>query len=348
LTAEGGNGEAALPMEKKSMAFRTLLAWLLASLLLAWQGPAAAAPVALHRGVNVLGYDPIWTDPSRARFKQIYFRKIRDAGFEFVRVNLQAFRHMKPSGALDESWLKRLDWVVDNATAAHLSVIVDEHDFNFCSEDPDTCRIALGNFWKQVAPRYRNAPPTVLFELLNEPHAKLDAEHWNALLAEMLAIVRRTNPTRTVVIGPTQWNSLDQLPALRLPEGDRNILVTFHYYEPFRFTHQGASWTDMVTVHGISWGNEADHARLAADFAKVAGWSKQTRRPVLLGEFGAYDKSGTPIALRAAYTNAVAREAERNGFAWAYWQFDSDFVLYDVTKDQWVRPILDALIPPAR
>ena len=89
---------------------------------------ANAAPASLHRGVNVLGYDPIWTDPSRARFKQSYFKAIHDAGFDFIRVDLQAFRHMKPSGALDETWLKRLDWVVTNAAAAHLSVILDEHD----------------------------------------------------------------------------------------------------------------------------------------------------------------------------------------------------------------------------
>jgi endoglucanase len=206
----------------------------------------------------------------------------------------------------------------------------------------------LGNFWKQVAPRYRSAPPSVMFELLNEPHAKLDADHWNALLVDMLAIVRSTNPTRTIVIGPTQWNSLDKLDTLKLPEGDRNILVTFHYYEPFQFTHQGASWTDMVKVHGIGWGSDAERARLAGDFAKVASWAKANRRPVLLGEFGAYDKSGTPMELRTAYTAAVAREAEKSGFPWAYWQFDSDFIVYDVKTDQWVKPIRDALVPPAR
>lgn len=310
----------------------------------------AAAPQApaLHRGVNVLGYDPIWTDPTKARFKQTYFRTIRAGGFDFLRVNLQAFRHMKPSGELDDAWLKRLDWVVSNATAAGLSVILDEHDFEPCSKDPDMCQIALGNFWKQVAPRYRNAPPSVMFELLNEPHDKLDADRWNQLLVDMLAIVRRSNPTRTVVIGPTQWNSLDKLPTLKLPDNDRNILVTFHYYEPFRFTHQGASWAGQKDVHGVTWGSDADRARLAGDFAKVSAWSKASGRPVLLGEFGAYDKSGTPVELRAAYVNAVAREAERDGLPWAYWQFDSDFIVYDVTKDQWVKPILDALVPAGR
>ena len=310
--------------------------------------PAAAAPTALHRGVNILGYDPIWREPAKARFQARHFAQIRRGGFDFVRVNLQAFRYMDAQDRLSPAWLKRLDWVVEQAKAAGLSVILDEHDFEPCSADPAMCRVRLGAFWSQVAPRYRRAPATVSFELLNEPHGKLDAAAWNALLGEMLAIVRRTNPTRTVVVGPTQWNSLAELGSLELPANDRNILVTFHYYEPFRFTHQGASWAKLSDVSGVSWGSAEDRARLAADFDRVRAWSARTGRPVLLGEFGAYDKSGTPIALRAAYTAAVARAAEARGFPWAYWQFDSDFVVWDMKADGWVGPIKDALVPPSR
>jgi endoglucanase len=314
-------------------------------LLLVTASPSLAAPVSIHRGINVLGYDPIWSDPAKGRFQARHFQEIRKAGFDFIRINLQAFRHMDSADRLEARWLARLDWVVKNASDAGLAVILDEHDFNACSEDPQMCRKRLGAFWEQVAARYRSAPPSVMFELLNEPHAKLDAEAWNGLLVEMLAIVRRSNPTRTVVIGPTGWNNLGELPGLRLPEADRNILVTFHYYEPFRFTHQGASWTDMVNVRGIDWGSEADRARLAADFARVAAWSRAAGRPILLGEFGAYDRGGTPVALRATYDSAVAREAEKNGFGWAYWQFDSDFVAWDMARDRWIEPIRDALIP---
>jgi len=309
--------------------------------------PAAAAP-ALHRGVNILGYDPIWSDPAKGRFQARHFAEIRKGGFDFVRVNLQAFRHMDAQNRLAPAWLKRLDWIVDKAGAAGLSVILDEHDFEPCSADPAMCRVRLGAFWSQIAPRYRRAPASVMFELLNEPHGKLDAAGWNALLREMLAIVRRTNPTRTVVIGPTQWNSLAELGSLEVPANDRNILVTFHYYEPFRFTHQGASWAKLSDVHGVTWGSGEDVARLAADFDRVRDWSRRTGRPVLLGEFGAYDRSGTPIALRAAYTAAVARAAEARGFPWAYWQFDGDFIVWDMKANGWVGPIKDALIPPAR
>jgi endoglucanase len=66
-------------------------------------------------------------------------------------------------------------------------------------------------------------------------------------------------------------------------------------------------------------------------------------RPILLGEFGAYDKGD--MESRARYTAHAARTAESLGWAWAYWQFDSDFLLWDMQKDAWVAPILKALIP---
>jgi endoglucanase len=320
---------------------------------------AAAAPssstapppqqLELRRGVNVLGYDPIWTDPAKGRFQQSHFAEIRRGGFDFVRVNLHAFRHMDAKNRLKPAFLQRLDWIVENALAAGLSLILDEHDFNACADNVDICRKRLSAFWRQVAPRYKDAPPTVLFELLNEPHDKLDADTWNALYPEILAIVRQTNPTRRVIIGPTQWNSREKLDTLKLPANDRNIIATFHYYDPFPFTHQGASWVaEMKTVKGVTWGTEAERAQLAADFDKVAAWAKANNRQVLLGEFGAYDRSGTPTELRAAYTEAVAREAERHGFSWAYWQFDSDFILWNMAEKGWVEPIHKALIPEAR
>jgi endoglucanase len=312
--------------------------------------PAAGAGPAwrtarLHRGINVLGYDPPWSDPAKARFKARHFRIIRQGGFDFVRVVLQSFKHMDARDRLDPQWLATLDGVVSQATAAGLSVIIDEHDFDLCSEAPDACEPRLIAFWTQIGERYRNAPDTVLFELLNEPHAPLDNARWNAMLSRIIPVVRATNPRRTLVIGPSRWNNLEELPNLDLPREDRNILVTFHSYEPFRFTHQGAPWAkDMVGVKDVPF-TPADEARIKADYDKVGAWSKANDRPVLMGEFGAYEKSGTPMAARARYTATVRREAEAHGFPWAYWQFDSDFILYDIDRDRWVEPIRQALVP---
>jgi endoglucanase len=299
-----------------------------------------------RRGVNVLGYDPYWTDSTRRRFEWRHFTEIRKAGFDFVRLNLQAFRHMDAQDRLEPQWFAKLDDAIREAQNAGLGVILDEHDFNACSEDVELCRTRLSAFWRQVAPRYANSPRTVAFELLNVPHDKLNGDAWNRLLAELLPIVRQTNPTRIVVVGPTHWNSLADLPLLKLPD-DRNLLVTFHFYEPFHFTHQGATWAgeEVKGLHGVTWGSEADRRALSADFDKVTAWSNANRRPILLGEFGAYDKSGTPLDLRAAYVAAARKDAERHRFGWAYWQFEGDFVVWDMANQRWVEPIRKALLP---
>jgi endoglucanase len=299
-----------------------------------------------HRGVNVLGYDPYWTDATKRRFEWRHFAEIKKGGFDFVRVVLQAFKHMDAKDQLDPVWLAKLDDVVREAQKAGLGVIIDEHDFNPCSEDLNVCRTRLTAFWQQVAPRYASQPRGVAFEILNEPHEKLNGEPWNALFAEQLALVRQTNPTRIIVVGPTHWNSLNDLPEFKLPN-DPNLLVTFHYYEPFHFTHQGATWAgdEVKKLKGVTWGSEQDRAALRSDFDKVAAWSAANKRPILLGEFGAYDNSGTPLELRVAYIGAVRSEAERHGFGWAYWQFDSDFIVWDMKTQKWIEPIRKALIP---
>ena len=43
---------------------------------------------------------------------------------------------------------------------------------------------------------------------------------------------------------------------------------------------------------------------------------------------------------RARYTSSVARAAELRCWSWSHWQFDSDFILYDVRRDAGVEPIL--------
>lgn len=308
------------------------------------QDPAWQTAAHLHRGVNVLGYDPLWRNPAQARFQARHFTVIRDGGFDFVRIVLQSFDHMDAHNTLDPQWLATLDRLIDEATAAGLSVIVDEHDFDKCAEDAAACEARVTAFWRQVGSRYKDKPQSVLFELLNEPHGALDAAHWNALLARLIPIVRATNPDRMLVIGPTQWNSLTQLDTLRLPENDRNILVTVHYYEPFRFTHQGASWAgDVAKLHDVPL-TAADEQTIVSNFDTVAAWSKAHDRPVLLGEFGAYDGSGVPAVERARYTRDVRKAAESHGIPWAYWQFDSDFIVYDIDHDHWIEPIHEALI----
>jgi endoglucanase len=298
----------------------------------------------MGRGVNILGYDPIWRNFANARFKERHFQVIHDGGFQTVRVNLQAFGYMNAQNQFPQQWWTTLDWVIKNALANQLTVILDEHDFNLMASNAAANKPKLLAFWQQVAERYKDQPNAVVFEILNEPNGQLDAPAWNALHKECLALIRKTNPTRNVIIGPPLWNNVNELDHLELPPDDQHIIATVHYYLPMEFTHQGARWNAATAnLSGITWGTDKEKQAVEADFAKVQKWSQAHKRPILLGEFGAYDRGD--IDSRVKYTAHVARTAESLGWAWTYWQFDSDFIVWDMAKNDWNRPIWKALVP---
>lgn len=296
----------------------------------------------LGRGINILGYDPRWKSPEAARLQAEHFRLIREAGFQNVRINLFPFRYVASEvGDPDESlWYATLDWAVDQSLDNQLMPIIDFHNYSCPRADAKANKERFLAVWKRIAQRYRSTPPEVVFEILNEP-CTLSADTWNQLLVDALAVIRETNPTRTVIIGPTHWNEIARLKDLRLPPDDRNIIVTVHYYSPVPFTHQGLR---SEFPAGVSW-NDGDRERqaIARDFEEAQAWAQQQNRPIFLGEFGVYDKA--EMESRVRWTNCVRQEAERLGWSWAYWQFDPDFAAYDVPNHRWVEPVRDALIP---
>jgi len=304
----------------------------------------------LARGVNVIGYDPLWRDRSQARFREEFFSMIRQAGFQHVRINLHPFRDNpgadEKGAGLRPEYLDTLDWAVDQGLKAGLLVVLDFHEFTAIGKAPEKLKDRYMACWEVIAQRQKARPPEVLFELLNEPNSAMTPELWNQWAREALAIVRRTNPKRTVIIGPGQWNNIAALDKLELPADDPNIIVTVHYYSPFDFTHQGASWAGKADKVGIHWGTEEEQAAVRADFDRAQAWGEKHHRPIYLGEFGVYDKA--PQEDRVKWLNFVTREAERRGWSWAYWQFDGDFILYDIPKGQWVEHILKAIMPDGK
>jgi endoglucanase len=299
----------------------------------------------LGRGVNIIGYDSIWTSRAQGRFQEKHFRLIHEAGFNHVRINLHPFAYMSPAPELtiQPAWLETLDWAVENCLQNDLIPILDMHEFNALGEDPHGLREQFLSTWRQLASRYQFAPDSVIFELLNEPCKALTPELWNEYLKEPYQIVRESNPDRTLIIGPAWWNGFNHLDKLVLPAEDRNIIATVHYYHPMPFTHQGAAWTNFPDT-GVLWlGTAGEKQIILQDLEKVQAWARREDRPIYLGEFGAYDRA--EMDSRARYTAFMARQAEEFGWSWGYWQFDSDFILFDIGKDAWVDPLLKALIP---
>jgi endoglucanase len=278
--------------------------------------------------------------------KAEYFKAIKQAGFDSVRLPVKWSAHAQAGDPyqLDAKFAQRVDWAIDQALANKLNIVVNVHHYDGMDADPDKHLPRLVGLWTQIAARYKDRPPEVFFELYNEPHDKLTEAKWNAAIPEVLAAVRKTNPTRPVIIGPGQWNAIRALDKLELPEKDRNLILTVHFYDPFEFTHQGAPWAKGSDKwKGRKWtGADAEKAAITKQLDKAAAWAKAKDRPVYLGEFGAYQEAD--LESRALWTSFVAREAERRGFSWAYWEFCAGFGAYDAKTDTWRDALKTALL----
>jgi len=315
------------------------------------QPEPTATPVksfVLQRGVNM---GNMLEAPNEGQWgllvQEEYFDLIKEAGFDFVRLPVRWNTHaeLTDSYKIDPAFFLRVDQVVDWALERDLTVIVDFHHYEEMAWDPWGHKDRFLAIWQQVAEHYKEYPSSVLFELLNEPNEQLNASLWNKYSAEALRIVRETNPTRDVVIGPAQWNAYDWVSTLDVPD-DEHLIVTFHYYLPFQFTHQGAEWAGDEAQNwlGTTWdATEAERAEITRHFDSVAEWAARRNVRILLGEYGAY--STAPQNSRVRWTDFVTREAERHGFAWSYWEFAAGFGIYDPDAKVWREDLLRALIP---
>lgn len=277
--------------------------------------------------------------------KNKHFKLIKEAGFDNVRIVIMPFKFALNDKTfdIDPKFFVTLDWAVEQALANNLMPIIDFHEHNAFQEDPIGLSPMFLSMWRQIAEHYQDAPEEVLFEIANEPN--MNPEIWNVIHAQAHAIIRKSNPDRTLLIGPIYGNQIMYLKDLKLPKDDENIIVPIHYYSPIQFTHQGAPWsTRNKDLSGIEWTNtKSEEEAVNNDFDVAVAWAKEHNRPLTLGEFGAYEVAD--MDSRARWTTYIARQAEARGWSWSYWQLDKDFVLYDIDNDKWVEPIKNALIP---
>jgi len=273
------------------------------------------------------------------------FRIIRAAGFTSVRIPVGWSFHAAeaPPYTLDPPFLARVRHVVDLATAAGLNVMLNVHNDDELMADPAGQGPRFAAIWRQVAASFAGAPKSVWFELLNEPHDKLTDSNLRSVLDPALKAVRESNPTRPVVIGGQNWSGLASLDTLSLPD-DPNVVPTFHYYDPFDFTHQGARWVEHAPPIGRVYGSAEDQALLDRDLATVKAYIARTGRVPVMGEFGAQDDPRVPLDQRIAYYRAVSSAFASTGVYGCAWGYRNGFRLRQ--GDHWVPGLVEAIATP--
>lgn len=314
------------------------------SLPLTGQSTAHEINEKLGRGIN-FGNCFEFSGASGNIIKEAYPGLISAFGFNSVRIPVRwsdwashTFPYTIESEFMDS--VKRVvDWSLEN----NLMVVLNIHHFDEIFDDPDAYEEMLIYLWAQITEVFQGYSDSLLFEILNEPHANLDAAKWNNMFPAVIDTIRHYNPTRKLVIGPPDWNSAGSVDKLTWPENDTNLILTVHYYNPFEFTHQGASWVDNANEWlGTTWDSTQSQLNaIVNDFSKVSTFSETRDVPVYVGEFGAYSMAG--MDSRKKWTAACARTFESLGFSWAYWEFLAGFGVYDPGNAIWINPLLNAL-----
>lgn len=323
----------------------------------------------IHRGTNLSHWLSQYAGAPRDKFvTEDDFRFIARAGFDHVRLPVDEKELWTEDGRPNEEHfgylMKALGW----ARAHHLRVIVDlhtvrSHHFNAVNDggpantlfsDPKAHAHFLG-LWKQLSARLHDQPlDAVAYEILNEAVAD-DDEDWNRLAAAALAQIRTTEPTRVVVIGSNRWQGAWKFPALKVPAGDPNIILSTHNYEPFTFTHYRANWVPLKIYTGpVQYpGRPIPAAELAKietqqpqavvdQFASARReWNIDAIREDLMpaikrarelglqlycGEFGCLPT--VPRADRLRYYRDFISVLESEGVAWANWDYKGNFGLF--------------------
>lgn len=309
------------------------------------------------RGVNLTG----WFDAASSgqiqfqRFSKKNFAEIKSLGADVIRlpINLHAMTNGAPDYTLDPLFLGFLDQAVDWAEELGLYIILDNHTFDPARPtDPNIDR-ALLKVWPQMARHYQGRSDRVLYEVLNEPHG-IDLARWAKIQGKVIEAIRAVDARHAIVVGSANSNNYRDLATLPIYP-DKNLIYTFHFYDPFMFTHQGADWTtpSLVALSGVPYppdnrpipptpeslmGTWADDAlrvyredgslqRVKELIDIAANFSAKRGVPVFCGEFGVY-LTQAKNADRVAWYRDVRTYLEAKGIPWTSWDYMGGFGLF--------------------
>lgn len=325
----------------------------------------------LGRGINMgnflespvtAGGEGAWVNGTGYPIQQQFFTEISNAGFKTVRIPIRWSDYTGDTSPyeIDTIFMNRIKTVTDWALSEDLIVVFNVHHYveMMDSDDPNDLsyhKTRLHSIWDQICNGFtvnRYPVDSLYFEILNEPNDRVIYDEWNGIITDLTSLIWSTKgqTNRKIVIGTANWGGVSGLQELELPAecNSSNTIITYHYYEPFHFTHQGASWVDDSDEwSGTSWtGTTAQQKEVTDHFDEVVAWNIDNGNYQLwMGEFGALSQT-TENDQQKAWTAFVAREAESRGIAWAYWEFCAGFGAYDRVTGQWRDYLLNGPLIP--
>ena len=341
----------------------------------------------IKRGTNVshwLSQSEQRGEARRLHIQEDDFARLKELGFDFVRIPIDEVQFWDEEGnKLPEAWdlLKNaLDWSRKYDLRAIVDLhIIRSHYFNAVNEDDkaantlftsDEAQEGLINLWRQLSEFLKDrSNDWVAYEFMNEPVAP-EHEQWNQLVAKVHKALRELEPQRTLVIGSNMWQGHETMKYLKVPEGDKNIILSFHYYNPMLLTHYGAWWSPLCAAYkgkvnypGVLVSKEDFDAAPAAIKDQLKPYTEEVWNidkireqlkdaieaakkydlQLFCGEWGVYE----PVDRELAYNwyRDVLTVFDEYNIAWTTWCYDADFGFWDQQRHSFKdRPLVELLM----
>ena len=335
----------------------------------------------LDKGINFTN----WLEDSTNYFKGTFkfderdIKLIAENGIKSLRFPIDLDRYATNRDAFVKGTDKELKFddknlfaVLDSFavwTAKHgMSFVIDYHEYDnsyntTSAANPNYVKM-MANVWKHVAAHYAtNSREDLFFELLNEPdmtNGMVATADWRKAAQEMIDSIRTVDKKHTIIFGDAQWYAIKYLVAGKTLNDD-NIVYAIHTYEPFVFTHQGASWTDLKGIKNLMFPYDKEKwSEYSADFGvtksftgyyrsqiysynEIANkeyilnlilpakkWAVTNNVPVIINEFGAYNlKTDKQSVLN--YMTAMRQIGDTLEIPLTHWGYTGGFALFEST-----------------
>lgn len=240
--------------------------------------------------------ETLWGNPPAT--KEL-FQALLDSGVNAVRIPVTWRDHIDDQGNISETWLNRVQEVVDYAYNLGMFVIINVHhdgggDPQFgawicnAATDYEGTLARYKTLWAQIADRFKDYDHRLIFESMNEVgfdslSTKKAYQTLNDLNQEFVDLIRSTggsNPTRHLLIAG-YWTDIVKTCDSRfvMPQDPAGrCIVSVHYYTP---------WDFCTTNIKNEWGTAAEQSEMERLITMMKTNFVDKGIPVIVGEYAA-------------------------------------------------------------
>lgn len=299
-----------------------------------------------YKGINLGGWLS-QCDYSEDRLnnfiKEADIEKIASWGVDHIRIPIDYNVVENEDGSYNDEGFARIDKALEWCKKYSLNVVLDLHktagfSFDFGEKEDgffesEKLQERFYRLWEEFARRYGDYFDLIAFELLNEVTEKNYIDAWNRISNECIKRIRAYAPNSLILVGSYHNNCASAVKDLATPYDDK-VIYNFHCYEPLKFTHQGAYWTDAINQEErISFEKSGVTPEFFDNFfASAIETANKNRTALYCGEYGVIDIVSPEDTVK--WFKAIHSVFEKYGISRSAWSYkEMDFGLSDARLD---------------